>query len=130
MRSELYARRNNQPSAPHVEEQPLLHEHKKPDTVHNEINFKQPATTPGYQIQSITEVADDALSYPPTDEGIGFSPAVVIRQMDSQLTGYRRMFETVRLDIVHLHIIDEQTADNLVSLFVALSLIIVTLLMR
>lgn len=58
---------------------------------------------------------DKGMNLSPADEGIN-SPAVILRQIDFQLTGYRRMFDDVNTDLSNLQILSGNTADELIAL--------------
>ncbi|KAI0017980.1 hypothetical protein F4780DRAFT_753370 [Xylariomycetidae sp. FL0641] len=55
----------------------------------------------------------------PADKGIKSAPVVVLREISEVANrGYRRLLEHLSLDLVHLHLLDEQTIDELLDLFI------------
>ncbi|KAI1341230.1 hypothetical protein F5Y15DRAFT_28516 [Xylariaceae sp. FL0016] len=70
-----------------------------------------------------TPTGDEESSHPeyfsnPADKGTKSAPIVVLREISEQVTrGYRRLLEHVNLDLVQLQIIDDQTTDELITLY-------------
>ncbi|KAI1074763.1 hypothetical protein F5B20DRAFT_562293 [Whalleya microplaca] len=55
----------------------------------------------------------------PADKGTQSAPVVVLRGISEQVRGgYRRLLSIVNLDIVQLQLLDEQTANELLQLFI------------
>ncbi|ORY61657.1 uncharacterized protein BCR38DRAFT_38056 [Pseudomassariella vexata] len=82
--------------------------HKSPKMVRGEVDTE----TPGSNEEEDPENLAD-----PVDLGIKSAPTVVLREIGEQVTkGYRRL-EHVKLDLIQLQLLDEQTANELVRLF-------------